>query len=107
MSDTEFTAELAPAVARAIVDASVKAALNALRREPLIQPEWLSLQSAAHYTGFSESRFSEFIKAGTAPPSVLLSRNARRFRRSDLDKWVLAGGPSATSNSGDGTAHAS
>ena len=66
-----------------------------LRRRPIVHPEWLSLQDAATYTGYSEQQFSEFVKRGIAPKSVLFSRNARRFKRSDLDAWCAAGGPSA------------
>jgi hypothetical protein len=60
-----------------------------LRRRPIVRPEWLSLQHAALYCGYSERQFSEFVKGGIAPPSVLCSRNARRFKRSDV-----TGGPS-------------
>ena len=58
-------------------------------------------QDAAAYTGYSEQQFSDFVKRGVAPKSVLFSRNARRFKRSDLDAWCAAGGPSAYSSKGD------
>lgn len=64
-----------------------------LRRRPIVQPEWLSLQETAHYTGYSEQQFSDFVKRRIAPRSVLFSRNARRFKRTDVDAWCAAGGP--------------
>ena len=69
--------------------------LAELRRHPIVHPEWLSLQDAASYTGYSEQQFCEFVKRGVAPKSVLFSRNARRFKRSDVDAWCVAGGPRA------------
>jgi predicted DNA-binding transcriptional regulator AlpA len=44
-------------------------------------------QDAAAYTGYSEQQFSEFVKRGIAPKGVLFSRNARRFKRGDVDAW--------------------
>jgi hypothetical protein len=41
------------------------------------------------------------VKRGVAPKSVLFSRNARRFKRSDVDAWCATGGPSAYSSKGD------
>jgi len=74
---------------------TVDALLAELRRRPIVQPEWLSLQDAAAYTGYSEQQFSDFVKRGVAPMGVLFSCNARRFKRSDVDAWCAAGGPSA------------
>jgi predicted DNA-binding transcriptional regulator AlpA len=73
---------------------TVDALVAELRRRPIVQPEWLSLQDAALYCGYSEQQFSEFVKRGIAPRSVLFSRNARRFKRSDVDAWCASGGPS-------------
>ena len=67
----------------------------------LAESEWLSSQDAAAYTGYSEQQFSDFVKRGVAPKTVLFSRNARRFKRSDVDAWCAAGGPSAYSSKGD------
>jgi hypothetical protein len=44
--------------------------------------------------GYSEQHFSDFVKRNIAPRSVLFSRNARRFKRTDVDAWCAAGGPS-------------
>ena len=80
---------------------TVDALIAELRRRPIVQPEWLSLQETATYCGYSEQQFSDFVKRGIAPPSVLFSRNARRFKRSDVDAWCAAGGPSAYPSKGD------
>jgi predicted DNA-binding transcriptional regulator AlpA len=80
---------------------TVDALIAELRRRPIVQPEWLSLQETAIYCGYSEQQFSDFVKRGIAPKSVLFSRNARRFKRSDVDAWCAAGGPSAYSFKGE------
>ncbi len=89
------------ALMRKTAAATVDTVLAELRRRPIVYPEWLSLQDAAAYTGYSEQQFSDFVKRGIAPKSVLFSRNARRFKRSDLDAWCAAGGPSAYLSKGD------
>jgi predicted DNA-binding transcriptional regulator AlpA len=88
------------ALMRETAAATVDAVLAELRR-PIVHPEWPSSQDAATYTGYSEQQFSHFVKRGVAPKSVLFSRNARRFQRSDVDAWCAAGGPSAYSSKGD------
>jgi hypothetical protein len=75
-------------------------AVLAERRRPMVYPEWLSLHAAA-YTGYFEQQFSDFVKRGTAPKSVLVSQNARRFKRSDLGAWCASGSRSAYYSKGD------
>jgi predicted DNA-binding transcriptional regulator AlpA len=82
------------AVVRQTATTTIEAVLAELRRRPIVQPEWLSLQDAAAYTSYSEQQFSEYVKRGVAPPSILFSRNARRFKRTEVDAWCAAGGPS-------------
>ena len=89
------------AVLRETAAATAQTVLAELRRRPIAHPEWLSLRDAAAYTGYSEQQFSDFVKRGIAPKSVLFSRNARRFKRSDLDAWCAAGGPSAYASKGE------
>jgi len=89
------------ALMRGTAAASVDTILAELRRRPIVHPEWLSLQAAAAYTGYSEQQFSDFVKRGVAPKSVLFSRNARHFKRGDVDAWCAAGGPSAYSSKDD------
>jgi predicted DNA-binding transcriptional regulator AlpA len=90
------------ALMRECAAVTVDTLLAELRRRPLIQPEWLSLQQAAVYTGYSEQQFSEFVRQGIAPHSVLFSRSARRFKRSDVDAWCAAGGPNQTATAPKG-----
>ncbi|MGD0076520.1 MAG: hypothetical protein ABSD31_19640 [Candidatus Binataceae bacterium] len=71
----------------ATATATVDAVFAELRRRPIVHPERLSLQDAAAYTGYSEQQFSDFVKRGLAPKSVLV--------------WRAAGGPSAYSSQGD------
>jgi hypothetical protein len=89
------------ALMRETAAATVDTVLAELRRRPIVHPEWLSLQDAAAYTGYSEQQFSGFVKRGIAPKGVLFSRNARRFKRSDGDARCAAGGPSGYSSKGD------
>ena len=89
------------ALMRETAAATVETVLAELRRRPIVHPEWLSLQDAAAYTGYSEQQFSDFVKRGIAPKSVLFSRNARRFKRSDIDAWCAAGGPSVYASRGE------
>jgi excisionase family DNA binding protein len=53
---------------------------------------WLSSQECAQYLGFSEQHLCSLVRAGTAPPSVLISKRARRFARADVDQWIKNGG---------------
>ena len=89
------------ALMRETAAATVDTVLPSCAAARLCIPEWLSLQDAAAYTGYSEQQFSDFVKRGVAPKSVLFSRNAWRFKRSDVDAWCAAGGPSAFSSKGD------
>src|SRR5437016_12679269 len=98
------------ALMRETAAATVDTVLAELRRRPIVHPEWLSLQDAAAYTGYSEQPFSDFVKRGVARKSVLFSRNARRLQRSGLEAWCAAGGPSDSAAKGEacgreGTAH--
>jgi len=72
-----------------------------LRRRPIVQPEWLSLQETAVYCGYSEQQSSDFVRRGIAPQSILFSRSTRRFKRSDVDAWCAAGGPSQFEKKGE------
>jgi predicted DNA-binding transcriptional regulator AlpA len=80
---------------------TVDALVAELRRRPIAQPEWLSLQETAVYCGYSEQQFSDFVRRGIAPQSILFSRSARRFKRSDVDAWCAAGGPSQFEKKGE------
>ena len=60
------------ALMRETAAATVNAVFSKLRRRPIVHPEWLSLQDAAAYTGYSEQQFSDSVKRGVAPKSVLV-----------------------------------
>jgi len=49
---------------------TVDALVAELRRRPIMQPEWLSLQETAVYCGYSEQQFSDFVRSGIAPQSI-------------------------------------
>src|ERR1700693_6189191 len=89
------------ALMRETAAATVDTVLAELRRRPIVDPEWLSLQDAAVYTSYSAQQFSEFVQRGAGPKSILFSRNARRFKRSDVDAWCAAGGPRAYASKGE------
>ncbi|MGA8819993.1 MAG: hypothetical protein WB624_22115 [Xanthobacteraceae bacterium] len=89
------------ALPRECAPKTVDALLADIRHRPIVQPESLSLQDSAACTGHSEQQFSEFVKRGVAPKSVLFGRNARRFKRSEIDACYETGGPSAYASKGD------
>lgn len=82
--------EAAPDSWDALIERAVKRAVaEALKAAPR---EWLSLEQFAAYIGFKPATIYNYLANGTAPPSVKLASNARRFRRSDIDAWILNGG---------------
>ncbi len=70
-------------------DAAVKAMTE--------NPQDRSTQAAKLYESFGGKMAAytgcEFVKRGIAPKSVLFSRNARRFKRSDVDAWSAGRAP--------------
>jgi predicted DNA-binding transcriptional regulator AlpA len=54
--------------------------------------EWLNHDETAAYIGISAQSLSTYLKAKHGPPSTLIARNARRFRKRDVDTWIEAGG---------------
>jgi len=76
------------AIIACAADAAAKRAVEAC---PL-PVEWLSSKQFAAYLGVSEVTIARYVKAGVAPPSVKIARNARRFRKRDVDAWIAAGG---------------
>lgn len=106
-AQSNIEVEFPPHVMRTLAAAAAREVIEQLRRNPIVSPEWLSLQDAAVYTGYSEQQLSEFVRTNRAPKSIKFSHNARRFWRRDLDTWCAAGGPSqyqANSNTGHDTA---
>jgi excisionase family DNA binding protein len=70
------------------------------KHPPVASRTWLSLKEAARYIGMSEQTLSSRVKNGSAPPSTLISRKARRFFRADIDAWIKAGGGHAADKRG-------
>jgi predicted DNA-binding transcriptional regulator AlpA len=75
-----------PDLIKVAANAAAKAAVELLPRE------WLNHAEAASYIGISAQSLSTYLKAKHGPPSVLIARNARRFRKRDVDAWIQAGG---------------
>src|SRR5439155_21837793 len=51
------------ALMRETAAATVDTVLAELRRRPIVHPEWLSLQDAAAYTGYSEQTVQQICEA--------------------------------------------
>lgn len=62
--------------------------MNNLTLEPLL----LSPTQVGQLLGISRSKCFEMISAGQLPPSYKIGR-ARKFKRSDLEKWLELGMP--------------
>lgn len=59
---------------------------------PPVAPEWLSLKQAAAYLGYTtEKAFRDRCSKPNPPKSYKMGR-LRRFRRADLDEFVINGG---------------
>ena len=79
------------AVSKKLTDEIMDTVLAKSRRRPIVHPQWLSDAAA----------YSDFVKRGIAPKSVLFSRNARRSKRSDVDAGCAAGSPSVYASIGE------
>jgi len=74
------------------IKALAREVANELRKNPPVPREWLSMKEAASYLRVAEQTLSALVKNGKAPPSILISYKARRFRCSELNKWLENGG---------------
>ena len=107
------------ALMRETAAATVDTVLAELRRRPIVQPEWLSLQDAATYTGYSEQQFSAIsssaasrrrasysvatrgvssaatltLGGGRRPECLYLQGRARRCAQMNRDQPVKIEGP--------------
>jgi hypothetical protein len=84
--DTPTAALLRECAAR-----TVDALLAELRRRPIVQPEWLSLQETAHYCGYSEQQFSDLGVASRRRASSLAATRGA----SSVATWTLGAQPAA------------
>lgn len=77
------------------------AALDAARSTAVRDswPEWMQPEAAADYVDSSTSTLSKLRLRGGGPPFCRIGR-AVRYRRSDLDEWLLATSRRSTSDAG-------
>lgn len=62
--------------------------------------EWMSASKAAEYTVSSVSTLAKLRLKGGGPRFCRIGR-AIRYRRSDLDEWLIASSRRSTSDTGD------
>jgi len=79
-------------LARAAGIAAAEVVVERLRHRSPQPKQWLDVKEAAAYVGFAETTLCRLVREGHAPKSIKISRNARRFRREDIDAWIAAGG---------------
>lgn len=75
------------------VQRGVELALTRLRENPtpLIEPEWLSTESAAAYLNMPHRTLEDYRLRGIGPAYSKVGQRYVRYRRRDLDAWLLAG----------------
>ena len=81
-----------------IITRAADAAVERVAKAGAVPTEWLSSKQLAAYIGMSEVSIARYVKGGVAPPSVKIARNARRFRKRDVDAWIAAGGALAAAS---------
>jgi excisionase family DNA binding protein len=69
------------------------------RRAPAIEPDWLTLGQAAKYLGVAQSTIRKWSDQGRVP-AFYTPGGHRRYRRSDLDKFLESSGPGGRDQSG-------
>jgi excisionase family DNA binding protein len=52
------------------------------------QPELLTVEEAARYLRVSRRTLDRWQAESIGPPSIKLPSGARRYRRTDLDRWL-------------------
>jgi excisionase family DNA binding protein len=95
MSSENQSAEIDSAtaqIARAAGIAAAEVVVERLRHRVAQPKQWFDVKEAAAYVGFNETTMCRLVREGRAPKSIKISRNARRFRREDVDAWIAAGG---------------
>src|SRR5256714_15217286 len=68
---------------------------------PADEPDWLTLGQAAKYLGMAQSTIRKWSDTGRLP-AFYTPGGHRRYRRSDLDRFLERGGASAPSRHGEG-----
>ncbi len=69
------------------------------RRVPTTEPDWLTLGQAAKYLGVAQSTIRKWSDQGRVP-AFYTPGGHRRYRRSDLDKFLESSGPGGREQSG-------
>ena len=69
------------------------------RRAPTTEPDWLTLGQAAKYLGVAQSTIRKWSDQGRVP-AFYTPGGHRRYRRSDLDKFLESSGPGGREQSG-------
>ncbi len=69
------------------------------RRAPATEPDWLTLGQAAKYLGVAQSTIRKWSDQGRVP-AFYTPGGHRRYRRSDLDKFLESSGPGAREQTG-------
>ncbi len=69
------------------------------RRAPTTEPDWLTLGQAAKYLGVAQSTIRKWSDQGRVP-AFYTPGGHRRYRRSDLDKFLESSGPGAREHTG-------
>jgi excisionase family DNA binding protein len=69
------------------------------RRAPSIEPDWLTLGQAAKYLGVAQSTIRKWSDQGRVP-AFYTPGGHRRYRRSDLDRFLESSGPGGRERSG-------
>jgi excisionase family DNA binding protein len=64
------------------------------RRAPATEPDWLTLGQAAKYLGVAQSTIRKWSDQGRVP-AFYTPGGHRRYRRSDLDRFLESSGPGA------------
>src|SRR5512133_3378932 len=68
---------------------------------PADEPDWLTLGQAAKYLGMAQSTIRKWSDTGRLP-AFYTPGGHRRYRRSDLDKFLERGGATAPPRRGEG-----
>jgi excisionase family DNA binding protein len=69
------------------------------RRAPANEPDWLTLGQAAKYLGVAQSTIRKWSDLGRVP-AFYTPGGHRRYRRSDLDRFLERSGPGAKDRMG-------
>ena len=69
------------------------------RRAPTTEPDWLTLGQAAKYLGVAQSTIRKWSDQGRVP-AFYTPGGHRRYRRSDLDKFLESSGPGTREQAG-------